>query len=180
MKQLIEGMIGDYLNESYEDDLVESIFEEVSEETWEAIEEAILNELSPKLLKRYKKKAQQSLDRNTEKSVKNREKEAEYTKHSEKWYDKSTKARYRTPREAGKRAYAWDTQSGARKMADKTGVTAHTAKVRADAADNVVSKRQRGLTSINKREKSDFNNLSAEDFKKKYRMTKSEWQNKNS
>jgi hypothetical protein len=41
------------LEESYEDDLVESIFEEVSEETWEAIEEAILNELSPGVLKRY-------------------------------------------------------------------------------------------------------------------------------
>jgi hypothetical protein len=51
-------MVGDYLNESYEDDLVESIFEEVSEETWEAIEEAILNELSPKTLKSYIKKAE--------------------------------------------------------------------------------------------------------------------------
>lgn len=50
-------MIGDYLEESYEDDLVESIFEEVSEETWEAIEEAILNELSPKTLASYVKKA---------------------------------------------------------------------------------------------------------------------------
>jgi macrodomain Ter protein organizer (MatP/YcbG family) len=57
LKQLIESMIIDYLEESYEDDLVESIFEEVSEETWEAIEEAILNELSPELLNRYKKAA---------------------------------------------------------------------------------------------------------------------------
>lgn len=46
-----------YLEESYENDLVESILEEVSEETWEAIEEAILNELSPELLQRYHKKA---------------------------------------------------------------------------------------------------------------------------
>jgi hypothetical protein len=58
MKQLIEQMIGNYLHESYEDDLVESIFEEVSEETWEAIEEAILNELSPSLLNRYAKAAE--------------------------------------------------------------------------------------------------------------------------
>jgi hypothetical protein len=57
MKQLIESMIGDYLEESYKDNLVESIFEEVSEETWEAIEEAILNELSPKTLASYVKKA---------------------------------------------------------------------------------------------------------------------------
>jgi hypothetical protein len=56
-KQLIENMIGDYLNESYEGDLVESVFEEVSEETWEAIEEAILNELSPKTLASYVKKS---------------------------------------------------------------------------------------------------------------------------
>jgi hypothetical protein len=53
LKSLIESMIGDYLNESYEDDLVESIFEEVSEETWEAIEEAILNELSEETLELY-------------------------------------------------------------------------------------------------------------------------------
>jgi hypothetical protein len=63
LKQLIESMIGDYLNESYEDDLVESIFEEVSEETWDAIQEAILNELSPELLQRYKSIAKRDLGR---------------------------------------------------------------------------------------------------------------------
>jgi len=57
LRTLIEEMIGNYLEESYEDDLVESIFNEVSEETWEAIEEAILNELSPTLLARYRNKA---------------------------------------------------------------------------------------------------------------------------
>jgi hypothetical protein len=57
LKSLIESMIGNYLEESYGDDLVESIFEEVSDETWEAIEEAILNELSPDTLKSYWEKA---------------------------------------------------------------------------------------------------------------------------
>lgn len=61
LKELIENMIYDYLEESYEDDLVESIFEEVSEDTWEAIQEAILNELSPELLQRYRKKASSNI-----------------------------------------------------------------------------------------------------------------------
>lgn len=54
LKTLISEMVESYLEESYNDDLVESIFEEVSEETWEAIEEAILNELSPATLKSYR------------------------------------------------------------------------------------------------------------------------------
>jgi hypothetical protein len=74
LKALISEMVGDYLNESYEDDLVESIFEEVSDETWEAIEEAILNELSPKTLASYVKKASQSAARNAETSGKHWEK----------------------------------------------------------------------------------------------------------
>lgn len=57
MKKLVENMISDYLEESYEDDIVESIFEEVSDETWEDIEEAILSELSPGTLKKYIGKA---------------------------------------------------------------------------------------------------------------------------
>jgi hypothetical protein len=40
LRTLISEMVETYLEESYEDDLVESIFEEVSNETWEAIEEA--------------------------------------------------------------------------------------------------------------------------------------------
>ena len=63
LKALISEMVGDYLNESYEDDLVESIFEEVSDETWEAIEEAILNELSPKTLTSYRKKAKNQAEK---------------------------------------------------------------------------------------------------------------------
>lgn len=59
LKQLIENMIYDYL----EDDLVESVFEEVSPQTWEAIEEAILNELSPELLKRYINKSIRDQDK---------------------------------------------------------------------------------------------------------------------
>lgn len=57
LKNIVESMILGYLNESIEDDLLESIFQEVSEETWEAIEEAILLELSPETLASYKKKA---------------------------------------------------------------------------------------------------------------------------
>jgi len=63
LKSLIESMIVNHLEESYEDDLMESIFEEVSSETWEAIEEAILNELSPKTLASYMKKSDKSLDK---------------------------------------------------------------------------------------------------------------------
>jgi hypothetical protein len=63
LRTLISEMVETYLEESYEDDLVESIFEEVSNETWEAIEEAILNELSPKTLASYTKKATKSLDK---------------------------------------------------------------------------------------------------------------------
>jgi hypothetical protein len=58
-------MVESYLEESYEDDLVESIFEEVSEETWEAIQEAILNELSPDTLKRYINKSTRDQDKRT-------------------------------------------------------------------------------------------------------------------
>jgi len=57
LRSLIESTISGYLNESHEDDLIESIFEEVSEETWEAIEEAILSELSPGTYKNYMNKA---------------------------------------------------------------------------------------------------------------------------
>jgi hypothetical protein len=63
LKQLIENMIGNYLNESNDYDLAEEIFEEVSPETWEAIQEAILNELSPELLQRYKSVAKRDVKR---------------------------------------------------------------------------------------------------------------------
>jgi hypothetical protein len=56
-------MVGDYLNESHEDDLVRSIFEEVSEETWDAIQEAILSELSPAVLNRYVNKSIRNQDK---------------------------------------------------------------------------------------------------------------------
>jgi hypothetical protein len=64
LKQLIENMIGDYLEESHDGyDLAEEVFDEISEETWEAIHEAILNELSPELLQRYKSVAKRDLAR---------------------------------------------------------------------------------------------------------------------
>jgi len=63
LRSIISEMVGDYLNESHEDDLVKSIFEEVSSETWDAIQEAILSELSPAVLNRY-----------VNKSIKNQEK----------------------------------------------------------------------------------------------------------
>ena len=56
LKQLISEMVGSYLEESHNDNLIETIFEEVSEETWEAIEEAILSEISYKTLASYARK----------------------------------------------------------------------------------------------------------------------------
>lgn len=76
-------MVESYLEESYEDDLVESIFEEVSEETWEAIEEAILNELSPDLLKRYMNKAYKSRETATKKRMKAAIGGTAYKKHND-------------------------------------------------------------------------------------------------
>ena len=61
LRTLISEMVETYLEESYDDDLVESIFEEVSSETWEAIEEAILNELSPRTLSSYIKKSAEDM-----------------------------------------------------------------------------------------------------------------------
>ena len=113
LKQLIENMIGEYLSESYEDDLVESIFEEVSSDTWEAIEEAILSELSPALLKRYKDKA---ADR----------KQIAGFYGNDKDYENKEK-----------------------------GIA-------------------RASSSVDK-QKNDYDNLSAAEFKKKYRKTKSQW-----
>jgi hypothetical protein len=77
LKSLIESMIVNHLEESYEDDLVESIFDEISEETWEAIEEAILNELSPQTLSSYKKKAWKSAGQSYRKVDTAKSKEAE-------------------------------------------------------------------------------------------------------
>ncbi len=94
-RTLISEMVGDYLNESYEDDLMESIFEEVSDETWEAIEEAILNELSPKTLSSYVKKANRSANKSFSNAIKQQsrankgaagadEKRAQYSKDFDK------------------------------------------------------------------------------------------------
>ena len=58
IKQLIESMIVNYLEESADAyDLVEEVFDELSPETLEAIHEAILNELSAELKAKYAKAA---------------------------------------------------------------------------------------------------------------------------
>jgi len=152
LKQLIENMIGEYLNESYENDLVESIFEEVSEETWEAIEEAILNELSPKTLASYAKKASKSADR--------------LSKSADKYGDKASMAHFDSMAGSGRKAL-----DRATKYSD-----------RADADSKKAANRTQGITrasSAIERQKKDHNELSADDFEKKYRITKSEWMRKN-
>jgi hypothetical protein len=148
-------MIGDYLNESYEDDLVESIFEEVSEETWEAIEEAILNELSPELLQRYKQKAKKSVDKLDSKAQKSDD-------------------------------LAMKTFSSAmRKNVDSKGHKSDYEKStkysdQATKYHNKSKQRDKGIeTAEVKLIKSDLNNLSADEFQKKYRMSKAEWERKN-
>ena len=134
LKQLIENMIGDYLNESYEDDLVESVFEEVSEETWEAIEEAILNELSPALLKRYAAAADKSVEK----------------------------------RKPGESDADWDKRGDKRQQgADK-------------AFDKIVRKTKKSPQIVKRQiERKDLSVLSSDEFQKKYRMSKAEWQRKN-
>jgi hypothetical protein len=115
LRSLISEMIGDYLNESHEDDLIESIFEEVSEETWEAIEEAILNELSPELMARYRNKA---VDRKHIAAVNDDDRDYENK---------------------------------------KTGIS-------------------RSYSAVDK-QKNDYDNLSSDEFKKKYRKSKADWYN---
>jgi hypothetical protein len=95
MKQLIESMITGYLEESYEDDLVEPIFEEVSEETWDTIEEAILNELSPELLQCYGDKAQDRANKLS--GAKTKKKQREFKKRDARWRMAHRKTNARAP-----------------------------------------------------------------------------------
>jgi hypothetical protein len=140
MKQLIEQMVGNYLNESYEDDLVESIFEEVSEETWEAIEEAILNELSPELLQRYGDKAQARANKLSNSKTKKSKKEFE--KRDDGWRMAHRKTSGRAPGAPG------------------------SAKVKAPGSNWELNARR------------DMNSLSADEFQKRHKMTKADFDKK--
>ena len=158
MKQLIETMIHGYLEESYEDDLIESIFEEVSAETWEAIEEAILNELSPELMARYAQDASGDYMRR-------------YAPDSRKGgIDTALKkigAGKGTRDQVQKRLQR--AKDNFRKSADSS-----------DAKGELNKKGQRALGSVRTSielaaGKRDMKDLSPEEFKKKYRKTKSDW-----
>jgi hypothetical protein len=153
LKQLIENMIGEYLNESYEDDLVESVFEEVSEETWEAIEEAILNELSPELRDRYAAAASKSLKKASDARSRSAPGGNAYKKH-----DDTMKKRRKGSAALGVRR---DAESGAE-------------------FQYMDPKDQKNRTDrISKRVQSDLKNLSADEFNRRYRMSKAEWERKN-
>lgn len=149
MKQLIENMIFDYLEESYTDDLVESIFEEVSEETWDAIEEAILNELSPALLKRYSQKA------TADASAKHRAVSNNDSEVGRISYD--TRMKY----EPGSDEY----KSGAKKVSD----------LRKSSGKLLKKAGQRRMGAG----KADLKTLDANEFERKYHMTKAEWERRN-
>jgi hypothetical protein len=140
MKQLIESMIGDYLNESYEDDLVESIFEEVSEETWEAIQEAILNELSPELLQHYGDKAYARAKKLSNSKTKKSKKEFE--KRDDGWRMAHRKTNALAPGRP------------------------RSAKVKAPGSNWELNAR------------SDMNSLSADEFQKRHKMAKADFERK--
>lgn len=182
LKQLIENMIGDYLNESYDGyDLAEEVFDEVSEETWEAIHEAILNELSPELKARYAKAAagdaamrafdvgdKGRLDKDDERKLQNRG----------KGIDTALK------------------KLGASKKDRKATMDVHTSAL--DHAADAAQQYNRGNYELAKRRSTQAGNrsdavkhnvdvvmknkdareLSGADFQKKYRMTKAEWKRK--
>lgn len=147
MKQIISEMVGDYLNESYEDDLVESIFEEVSEETWEAIEEAILNELSPATLKSYYSKAKKSLADN-QKTARNAPRQARNAKQaSDTLHYKSYMARYATPEDIPKDSTVSpeDSASGRMARSKKELEKHHELKAKAITSRKNVAKREKGI-----------------------------------
>jgi hypothetical protein len=162
MKQLIEAMVDDYLNESYQDDLVESIFEEVSEETWEAIEEAILNELSPELLKRYKAKA-----------------EKDEVDATDKLYGDGKDDPNKLLNRIDKRS---DGQNLSAKKIRKQSIEkqkkSFVRTAQSFAALNSAPKQSEPKSAIEVG-KQDLNDLGAFNFIKKYRMTKSAWKRKN-
>ena len=153
LKQLIENMIYDYLEESYEDDLVESIFEEVSEDTWEAIQEAILNELSPELRNRYADAASKS----HKAAWKSRDKV-----RSQKGYDKHTKTMDKRKKGLERVGVRRDAESG---NLNPSYINKSAGEERSKRIANRVS--------------SDLKNLSADEFERRYRMSKTEWKRKN-
>jgi hypothetical protein len=152
MKQLIENMIGDYLNESYEDDLVESIFEEVSDETWEAIQEAILNELSPDTLKRYINKSTRDQDKRKQLARAADNRIADRKVHNP-FSTKDKEKRDKTDQQSSDRNWrkAYNREVG----------------------------QERAVNSMEKSAKKDLVDLSPEDFSKKYKMNKTAWRNRN-
>jgi hypothetical protein len=194
MKQLIEGMIGNYLNESVEDDLIESIFEEVSGETWEAIEEAILNELSPETLASYTKKAskwkadkdheviskptKQAWHSNSERrQVKNRRHGMETAMKKLGATHKDMKTHKDLDSKVTHAARGTGTLNRSRRMARKYGdeYNARASQARKDFDDHVDTMKQSKTTKDKNR---DAKELSAADFERKHHMSKSEWKQK--
>jgi hypothetical protein len=193
-------MIGDYLNESYEDDLVESIFEEVSEETWEAIEEAILNELSEETRDLY-------IEGSLKKGSVNRGIKDAFRKGEAKTRDfyssKNTQSKFAKPKtKAEKDAVSkgkWagggsPTARGANRTASQDGLkdtehgnsqksnfgkTHYKTQTHANKMYNLKTTKPNLPSSTTERQKADLNNLSADEFQKKYRMTKTDWERKN-
>jgi hypothetical protein len=160
MKQLIESMITGYLEESYEDDnIVESIFEEVSEETWEAIEEAILNELSPSLLARYSDKAK-------ERAKKYREREQEFGDAKKGNLDHIR----------GQNSDPYNSSDRQKKILSKYGSLEKKYKDKANRREKGSKK------AFDKMYNSwqDYRKMPSDEFEKKYRMTKAEFNRKNS
>jgi hypothetical protein len=200
MKQLVEQMIGEYLNESYENDLVESIFEEVSEETWEAIEEAILNELSEQTRDLY---IEGSLKKGSpERAIKDAFRKGE-AKTRDFYSGDSTARKFKAPKtpqekfayKSGERAGDGSpTAIGAKRSVsqDSLAGTAHDQSNVTPTSKSFRSTHARKSYAIGKskssptgetyktsREKADLTKLSADNFEKKYRMTKAEWERKN-
>jgi len=162
MKQLIEKMVGDYLNESYEDDLVESIFEEVSEETWEAIEEAILNELSPELLKKYADKADKDIGKRIGVF-----KRGDQGRNPSDAQDKNYKKMNTRLKGTAIAKAKMDRYAPADKKAHPSNLSPQ-ARVKSPGSDWTVTA------------KKSLRDLDANTFQRKYKMTKSEFENKHS
>ena len=161
-KQLIESMITGYLEESYEDDnIVESIFEEVSEETWEAIEEAILNELSPELMARY---ADAASDDYMRKSKYDSRKKGIDTALKKIGAGSGTRKQVQKRLERGRKSYDSEMQ--------RSGVR-NPKYVRSEKGNRA----QQSVSSSVELEagRRDMKDLSPEEFKKKYRTTKTKW-----
>ncbi len=181
LKQLVESMIADHLEESYEDDFLESIFEEISPEVWDSIHEAILNELSPELKARYAQKAAadaigRSFEAGQSGSVgKN---DARKLSNRGKGIDTALKGlgAKKKDREATKtligHASKYAADAGHQNKMGFHGAAQQTA----SAARANLQGAQHNIAVVAKNK--DAKEMSGADFQKKYKMTKAEWKRK--